>query len=271
MKAWIPFAAVLALAPVCSAQGPSMRGISGSVELRAPGPRIRARADQSLTAPVVVRVSEAEEEAAGVVRYKVEYIGTVAGTYDLREYLERTDGSELGIAALPVEVVSQLDPTHGTDLFATAQAPTLKRTAYRAALIGLGVLWVGVPIGYMAWRAAKRRRVVVAPPPPPGPTLADQLRPLVERAVDGTLSVEERGRLELMLYSHWRGQLGLDGPQARVIPTLRADERAGTLLRAVERWLHARPGAGPRADAEVAALLEPYRHIPAVATAEVGV
>jgi hypothetical protein len=260
-------AIVLILAASVRAEDPSVRGISGGVEFRAPGARIRAKANQALTAPVVVRVAEAVEETAGVVRYRVEYIGTVTGDYDLRDYLERHDGSELALEPLRVHVVSQLDPSHGTDLFATAEAPVLRPTAYGATLVALGVCWVGVPIGYVAWRAAKRRRFVAPPPLPPAPTLADQLRPLVRRAMDGSLSVAERGQLELMLYSHWRGELGLDGPQAAVIPELRSHANAGRLLRAVEGWLHARPapgGAAGRAEGELASLLEPYRGVPAV-------
>jgi hypothetical protein len=87
----------------------------------------------------------------------------------------------------------------------------------------------------------------------------------VDAAIGGTLSVAERGRLELLLYLYWRARLALSGPQPQVISTLRTHPEAGALLQAVERWLHApvRQPAAP-AQAEAAVLLEPYRHAPAI-------
>jgi hypothetical protein len=138
---------------------------------------------------------------------------------------------------------------------------------YRAAMIALGALWLAAPLLYFAVRAALRRPEPPAAPPPPAPTLADQLRPLVESAMAGSLSIQGRGQLELMLYMHWRQRLGLDGPQAQAVARLRRDAQAGELLRAVEAWLHARPDEAP-ADGDVAALLAPYRDAPAIGDVE---
>jgi hypothetical protein len=248
-----------------------VRGISGSVVFRTTGVGIRAKGTQSVHSPIVVRVSEMVDEGRGVTRYRVDYIGAVAGEYDLRECLERLDGTPLGLDPLVVRVVSQLEGTHGTDLFSTSEAPTLRPTAYRAGLVALGVAWVAVPCVYLVVRARRRRKPVeVVEASAPAPTLADQLRPLVEAAMSGGLGVAERGRLELMLYMYWRERLGLEGPQSRVISRLREENEAGRLLRAVEGWLHARrdAGGGGRAEGDVAALLEPYRRAPAIVVQE---
>lgn len=248
----------------------AVRGIAGAVEFTAAGPRLRAGADQTLTSPVVVRVGEATPVADGKTRYRVEFIGMVAGDFDLRPYLERQDGSAVDIPPVMVRVVSQLTPEHGTDLFSTGETPILRPTLYRAGMIAIGVGWVGVPIVYFAVRAARRREAAPETPPPPPPSFADQLRPLVQAAIGGSLSIAERGRLELLLYLYWRGRLGLAGRQAEVISKLRTDTQAGALLRAVEFWLHGRRDDAGRAEGEVAALLEPYRHAPAIENATAG-
>ncbi len=56
----------------------------------------------------------------------------------------------------------------------------------------------------------------------------------------------------------------MDGPQAEVVMRLRRDAEAGRLLRAVESWLHAHTSPTAPAEGEVASLLEPYRHSPAI-------
>jgi hypothetical protein len=248
----------------------AVRGIAGAVEFRAAGPRIRASATQSLTSPVVVRVAEAMPEGDGQTKYRVEFIGMVAGDHDLRAYLERQDGSALNLPPITARVLSQLTPDHGTDLFSTSETPILRPSLYRAGMIVLAVVWAGVPIVYFGVRALRRREAAPPPPAPPPPSFADQLRPLVQSAIAGSLSIAERGRLELLLYLYWRGRLNLAGRQAEVISQLRMDTQAGALLRAVEFWLHGRRDDLGRAEGELAALLEPYRHAPAIENAIPG-
>jgi hypothetical protein len=98
-------------------------------------------------------------------------------------------------------------------------------------------------------------------PVPPEPTFAERLRPLVERAVTGSLSTEEKAALERMLITHWQRRLGLaqaDGEE--LILRLREHPEAGVLLRALEDWLHRPPGS---ATIEVESVLAPYRIRPA--------
>lgn len=241
----------------------ALRGIASEMEIRATGAALRVKANQSHESPMLVRIVEATRADDDTTSYHIQCIGLVAGDYDLREYLERRDGSPLKMQPLPVHVRTQLSADHGTDLFSPAQAPLLTGTQYRTILIGLAVAWLSVPVSFFVVRRLRRRPV---PPPPvaPPPSLADQLRPLVDSAISGSLSIAQRGRLELLMYSYWRGRLGMDGPQAEVVMQLRRDAEAGRLLRAVESWLHAHTSPTAPADGEVASLLEPYRRAAAI-------
>jgi hypothetical protein len=131
-------------------------------------------------------------------------------------------------------------------------------------MIVRGIVWLSVPVIYVALRLI-RRQPAPPPPPPARPlTLAEQLRPLAEAAIHGSLSLREQAQLELLMYLYWRDRLGLDGPQADVVHRLRRDAQAGVLLRAFEGWLHSgRPASAGAAD-ELATMLEPYRNVPAI-------
>lgn len=241
------------------------RGLSGTVEVLVKGAHgIRVRADQSPQAPIVVRLAGKQENSGGT-SYTLEYIGTVAGRHDLRQALESDDGMPLDIPPVWVEISSTLPPDHGTDLFLSSQMPELRGSWYRPTLIAAGVIWAACPVIYLGLKLARRTRPASVPPPPSPPTLAEQLRPLVESAAAGTLSMPERANLELMLYQYWRGRLGLSERQAEAVSRLREHPEAGTLLRAIERWLHAARSNDDGAQREVAGLLEPFRHAPAVA------
>lgn len=245
----------------------AIRGITGTAEFTARGPALRGHSRQTLEWPLVARVVEAEPLPGGPAegsRYRVAFIGTVAGDFDLRECLERQDGSALDLPPLPVRILTQLEPDQGTDLFASADEPSLSATRYRPLMIGLAIAWLAVPAVYVVVRIARRRPAPLPPPVVPPPTLADQLRPLVDAAIRGTLSVAERGRLELLLYLYWRARLAMPGPQPEVIAALRMHPEASALLQAVERWLHAPRAAPGGSDADVGTLLEPYRNAPAI-------
>ncbi len=253
-------------APARAADPPvtAVRGIVGAVEVRAKGPALRARATQDAESPVLVRIAEAVPEADGWTRFRVEFIGMVAGEYDLAERLECVDGTVPRLAPIRVQVVSQLEPDHGSDLFGSESEQWLRRTWYRPAMIALAALWIAVPVVVLLVRRMRRPPPPPPEPPPRQPTLADQLRPLVEAASAGTLDVTGRGRLELLLYEAWRRRLQMDAPRAEVVASLRRDRDAGALLGAVERWLHAPAGSGPSSPAEIAALLAPWESVAAV-------
>lgn len=257
-------------APAATASATSDRGIAGAVEIVTDGSPLRARPEQTLDAPLLVRVARSEAGPDGRVRSRIEFIGTIVGEFDLRPLLEHVDGSPAdAIPPIIVRIESTLPGDVGSDLYGGTSTERLHRTWYYAALAVGGIAWISVPVIVAVRR--RLRRVPVAPPPPPAPTpsLADRLRPLVRSAIDGSLGVAGLGQLELLLYGHWRQRLGLEGlSQAQAVATLRRHPEAGRLLVAVERWLHDRGSAAGRPpDDEVESLLAPYREVPATGAA----
>jgi hypothetical protein len=224
------------------------RGTSGSFELSSETP-IRAKATSDLTAPILVRASEIAPK-----RFRIEYMGLVSGTYDLAPYLEQTDGRTAAFdTPLRVEVFTQLPPNHGTDVFGLS-APSFGLSArYRELLIGAAVAWVLVPAIVIGVRIARRRPAPEPTPAPRVPTLAERLFEIVDGARTRELSTDERGRLELLLLRILREHVSAAGapnapggapitPAALAAATeaLRDDPAHGPVVRAVERWLHAR-------------------------------
>jgi hypothetical protein len=241
----------------------SERGLVAEVIVVDAEQPLRAKPEQPLTAPVLVRVSEASAPTGRA--FRVEFIGAVAGEYDLRDYLEFVDGTPATtLAPIRVRVESQLPASHGSDLFAIPEPPFRLESHYRNMLIAVGVLWLLIPIAVLIRRRLRRPPVVVVEPPAPPPTLADVLRPLVERAQGQGLSLREQAALELLLLHYWRDRLGLgDAPAATAIASIRRHPEAGTLMRAVERWLHARGAGDARPAEDIATLLAPYAAVDA--------
>lgn len=252
---------LLVVSPPAEAGSPTV-GMEGKLEVVIPDVPIEAKPVNE-KAPMVVRIASATPVENGT-RYDLRYIGLEPGSYDLRQYLLRVDGSTTPtIPAIPVTIVGVLPEDHQGQLVAADSSPLRFLGAYKWAIIAVGVLWLAtlVPLIF-----AKRKRVAVvidiAPPPP---TLADRLRPLVQQAADGTLSAEGKGQLERLLLGHWRERLHLtDATMPDAMARLRQHREAGALLRALEDWLHRPPGT---AKVDVAAVLAPYRSIPAPAPA----
>lgn len=243
------------------------RGIAGEVAFNYDGAPIAVRANQTLTSSMLVRLSRVSGEGELPARYRLAFLGGVAGEFDLREYLEHGDGHPIDdLPPLRVRIYSQLPEQIGTDLFSGEHPQFALTSRYRLVLGCVAALWLLVPVTVVARRVLRR-----TPPAPtvvivPRPTVADQLRPLVEAARCDGLSVSEQGRLELLLLMFWRERLGMSEVRlADSIQRLREHPEAGQLLGAVERWLHARNRAAPQPDADVATLLAPYASTPAIA------
>ena len=151
-----------------------------------------------------------------------------------------------GVPPIPVRIVPAYPVTERRRVSPIDPPPRPPLGGYRTAGIVAGVLWA---IGLAALIVVRRRRRAEATDAPPEPTLAERLRPLVERAAAGTIDVDEKARLERLLLEHWRRRAGIE------LRELRDHPEAGPLLRAIEAWLH-RPGGTPE---EIAELLRPYR------------
>lgn len=230
-------------------------------ELVIPGPELVV-APQTAKTPIVLRITRTSPHGTAF-RYDLEFTGLDPGQYDLRQYLRRADGSAIDgegseVAPIPVAIGSvlaagQVMPHAPQD----GAVPALG--GYRAWFIAAASLWT---IGLLALLFARRqhRRAIEAEREQPR-TLAERLRPLVDRALAGELSRAERAELELGLVAYWRRKLALgDRRPEEVWASMRTHAEAGPLLRGLEDWLH-RPG--PNTAVDVAALLAPYRDLPA--------
>lgn len=253
----LALALALALAPTQS-EAPAV-GRNGELrDLILPGGEVEVRPGDSLT-PLVVRLT-AVRPHGDRFRYDVEYWARESGSYDLRDFLRRVDGTPLdegpdAVPEIPLEVRSVLPPER---VLPNEPPANVGRGfgGYTRLLWAAGIAWCA---GLVWILLAGRRRAALAAEAARPRTLAEVLRPLVERAREGQLSSHERSRLELGLVALWRRRLGLERerPDA-VVARLRAHPEAGPLLERLEAWLH-RPDAHDEVDVE--ALLAPYRDL----------
>ena len=207
-------------------------------------------------APVIVRITEAFRHGTAF-RYDIVFYGMEPGSFDIKKYLRRKDGSSTAeLPAILVVITPTLPP--GQVLPSDPQsrgAPALG--GYRLVLIILGVLWV---LGFaliVFWGRRRKQLGQLATRPM---TFADRLQPLVQEAAAGTLSRERRAELERMLLSYWRHRLKLnDEKPEQAFAVLRQHAEAGPLIRQLEIWLHAR---SPDRNVDVTAILQPYQNLP---------
>lgn len=252
--------ALLALAATARAEDrrESTVGLPARIEeLVLPGGELEA-VPADAASPLVLRITRVAPHG-DAFRYDLEYSGLDPGEYDLARFLRRRDGSPTDdLAPLPVTIRSLL-PAGQVRPRTPDAGPVPRFGGYRTLLVVGALLWAGGLVALLA--AGRRRRAVARAPRVPTRTLADKLRPLVERGVAGELSRSERAELELGLVAYWRRRLGLEGRRPdEALSLLRAHAEAGPLLAELEAWLH-RPPPHPAVD--LARLLAPYRDLPA--------
>ena len=234
-------------------------GMAGRIEqIVLPGPElVSVAADTS--SKIVLRVLAVYPHGTAF-RYDLEFVGLEPGNYDLKEFVVRKNGSPIAAAdlpSMPVKIRSVLPPgqvlPHPLE---RGEAPRLG--GYKTLGIVAGVVWVAGLVAILFYRRQRGPGAIARSTKPT--TLADRLRPLVERAIAGTLPAAECASLELSLVTLWRRRLGLeDRDPAEALTILRAHAEAGPLLTGLETWLH-RPPQQERAD--LLALLAPYRNLP---------
>lgn len=257
MKAALLALALLAQAP----DAPQTPAVGRTGELRdliLPGGELEVLPGDSLT-PLVVRLT-AVRPHGDRFRYDVEYWARESGRFDLRDYLRRVDGTPAdagpdALPEIPIDVRSVLPA--GRVLPNEPPASFGSRFGgYTRLLWAGGAVWLA-GLGWILFAGRKRAAQAAAAARPR--TLAEVLRPLVEKARAGTLTVDERSRLELGLVALWRRRLGLEQVRPEdVLARLRSHAEAGPLLSSLEVWLHA-PHSDARVDVE--ALLAPYREL----------
>ena len=231
-------------------------GIEGRVSLDLPRPDYRPRPLDDRT-ELILRIESITPAANQRHRYDFYYMGLEPGNYSLANYLIRPDGShpdELSNTLVQVQAVLPENHDGRLTSYTPGRFPFIG--GYRVFLGVIGLLWVGGITGFVL--SYRKKRVVVEPVVAvPEPTFAERIRPLVEAAAGGKLSLEGKAQLERLLMGFWREKLSLpDLRMAEALARLKAHAQAGESIRALERWLHQRTGIS--AD-EVNALLEPYR------------
>lgn len=265
MNPQICLLSIVATATLASdAPAPISVGIEGQWKLSLTAPDLRAIPLQR-EAPLALRIASAQTEN-GSTMYDLRYIGLVPGRYDLRSYLTKADGSPAGdLSPMEVEIRGVLPPGPGGTLVPIPKQALSLFGGYQWLMIGLVALWAGAAVPLFL-----RRRSPCANVPAPvvvPPTLNERLRPLVEGAAAGKLSVAEKAHLERMILAHWCERRGFqDLAPAEAIARLRSDPEAGALLRALEDWLHRPPGS---AVVDLEPLLSAYTE-PRPATNEVN-
>lgn len=233
-------------------------GIEGVIEIRWDGPSLQPRSDTNARlTPIEIRLAGPTTQGDATL-YQVHYIGTRAGRYDLREYIQRRDGKPIvGLSPMLVEVVEVLPQNYVGEL-AAAPDPALPRPwPYRTLLAIGGVVWLALAIRWFVRRISSRPRPSVSKLTAE-PSLADRLQPLVEAGLAGRLSAAQKAQLEQLLIGYWRSRLGGEGMSAfELLRRMRQDPVAGELLTQLEAWLHCPPRPGA---VNVQQLLMPYRN-----------
>lgn len=235
---------LLDLAPAIAEPTRADRGLAGVVTVSYSRP-LRAKANQSPLSPVTVRVVSQPEGGD----QKIEFIGTVAGQFDLRDFVERRDGGPIDdLVPIPITIVSTLPPGHGSDLYGGEQSWLTWRAHYRELLWIVGLAWVSAPVIVIGRRLTRRRAQEIAPAPPPAPTLEDELLAAIDAAGESP-NPEQHGRLELLILRYLSARLGRpmvpEVDAAATLRTLRESPDSRPLVEAVERWLHARAQGEP--------------------------
>lgn len=242
------------------------RGLTGEIMFTHDGPLLQADPQQDLDAPMLLRLERSSTDAT---TYTARFIGSVVGDYDLRSLIQYTDGSPANdLDPIMVRIISELPAGLETDLYEAADPDVELTGGYKRNAIIFVLAWLAIPAILIARKMLKPTAVEETVAATPPPTLAEQLRPLVEAVTNRQLSIREQGRLELLLYHYWQQRLDLHPTDmAQCITQIRNHPEAGELLRLVESWLHRPEGIAHKPD-QLDALLEPYRSAPAIADHE---
>ncbi len=222
----------------------------------------------ALMPPIRVRIAGVKEDGNARI-YDLRFIGEVEGLHDLRTSLERIDlGPRRNLPHGFVEITGYFtDATFTAELTDAEKLSVATRIGgYAKRMVLLLGLWAAPLVLALVWllvgflskqRAARSQRQRALAALAAAPTLAQQMRALIEAIMAGRDSTENKARLEAMLVRFWRGRLNLIGkPLPEALATLRSHPQAGELLRELDSWLHRAPGHGRQID--VAKMLEPY-------------
>lgn len=236
--------------------------VGRGVEIRdvmLPGPELRVRKSRGITEPLALRITATYPHGTAGFRYDFHCVPMVAGTHDLTQFLETATGDPAkGLPPIVVEATGVLPagPPGGLNEPPAAVVP---RAGGYEAMIPYGIgLWGATGIGVFWYFRKQKARAQFASLVPP-PTLAEQVKALLQRAIAEPLGTAEKAELERLLLAHVREQLGLaQATDPAVYRAMRENPNTASWLQMLEAWLH-RPSTSPPSSDELRALLS---HIP---------
>ncbi len=235
--------------------------VGRGVEIRdvmLPGAELRVRKSRGLTEPLTLRITATYPHGTAGFRYDFHCVPMVAGKHDLTQFLETTNGEPAkGLPPIVVEATGVLPagPPGGLKELPAAVVP---RVGGYEAMIPYGIaLWAAAGVGVF-WYFRKRKAQAQFAASIPAPTLAEQVKTLLQRAIAQPLGTPEQAELERLLLSHGREQLGLaHATDPAVWRALRENPNTASWLRTLEAWLH-RPAASPPSPEELRELLSHF-------------
>ena len=248
-------ALVLTAGPVLAQDSPPpTQRVGLPLEIREvflPGPEVKPKPRRDREPPLVVRILDVKPAKDGF-RYDFEVHGLEPGAHNLTDFLESTTA----LPAIPLEITTALPPGL-IDPHPPAKRELPQLGGYRKTMTALAAAWFAGLIAILLWRRKKPDAgdsLNAAPP-----TVAERLRPLIDRAARHELTTTERASLDRLIIGHWlarRPDLASLTP-AEALVRLRADPEASPLILALEHWLHS-PYPTPLTPEQTTTLLSPY-------------
>lgn len=219
-----------------------------------PGGEAKPSPRRDRESPLVVRLLDVKPAQDGH-RYDFEIQGLDAGKYDLSQFLVAVDPAvPPRFPEIPLEITAGLA---GIEMPGMGKVDSPQGLGgYAATLAGIALFWVlglGLILFWMKRKPWSQEWTESAP------TLAERMKPLLDRAASGNLGAEDRALLERMILGHWRARLPeiRDKSPVAAMSELRSHPEASPLLSSLEKWLHA-PAAEITPD-EIERLLSTYR------------
>ena len=174
-------------------------GIEGKVVVDFPEPDIKSvPIDKS--ADLILRIGDISKKGNSYT-YELFYIGMIPGRHNLTEYLlYRNDTPLVNTKPIYVNVKRKLPKKHSGMLTKINPYPVSGMIWYAPLMVAVLVLWMVLLYPLIFY---KRKKKEVVTPPIPLPTVAERLQPLVLKASDGELTIEEKAHLEDLIMLYW--------------------------------------------------------------------
>jgi hypothetical protein len=218
--------------------------------------------------PLLLTIKSVEPTAEGTYLYKLSYTGLDTGVFNLTDFLVKPEGERLKEPVATVTIESAIPRNTLYQEYFADPTSTPEAFPYRLTLLLSALAWAGAGALYF-WQTRRNHSTpkdaqaqeTAEPETPEIQTLADLLRPLVEKAANKSISSEEKARLEGILFDYWSRDLELDHlNRVEQLRRILEHPQAGALLRTIEQWLYQPDSL--ITEEEINAALESYLCIP---------